>query len=89
MASFQAHTGWKRLKKRKNKNYRFVSFRTDVLEKIQEKQQKNSINKKKKPLWLHYKPKQVGKGRERGKIKIVFPFPSDRTRNRKFQKKRI
>ena len=33
-------------------------------------------------------PKQVGKCREREKIKIVFPFPSDRTGNRKFQKKR-
>ena len=37
MASFQAKIGWKRLKKRENKNYRFVSFRTDVLEKIHEK----------------------------------------------------
>ena len=37
VASFQAKTGSKRLKKRESKNYRFVSFRTDVLEKIQEK----------------------------------------------------
>ena len=37
MASFQAKIGWKMLKKRENKNYRFVSFRTDGLEKIQEK----------------------------------------------------
>ena len=29
MASFQAKTGWKRLKKRENKNYRFVSFLRD------------------------------------------------------------
>ena len=29
MSSFQAKTGWKRLKKRKNKNYRFVSFLPD------------------------------------------------------------
>ena len=28
MASFQAKTGWKRLKKRENKSYRFVSFRS-------------------------------------------------------------
>ena len=27
MASFKAKIGWKRLKKRENKNYRFVSFR--------------------------------------------------------------
>ena len=26
MASFQAKRGWKRLTKRENKNYRFVSF---------------------------------------------------------------
>ena len=30
MASFQAQTGWKRLKKGKNKNYRFVSFLPDA-----------------------------------------------------------
>ena len=30
MASFQAKTGWKRLKKRENKNYRFISFLPDA-----------------------------------------------------------
>ena len=30
MASFQAETGWKRLKKRENKNYRFVSSLPDA-----------------------------------------------------------
>ena len=44
MASFQGKTGWKMLRKRENKNYCFVSFRLDALDKIQEKQQKNSIN---------------------------------------------
>ena len=33
-----------KVSEREKKNYRFVSFRIDVLEKIQEKQQKNSIN---------------------------------------------
>ena len=28
MASFQAKIGWKRLTRRENKNYRFVSFRS-------------------------------------------------------------
>ena len=37
MALFQAKIGWKRLRERENKNYRFVSFRLDALEKIQEK----------------------------------------------------
>ena len=30
MASFQAKTGWKRPRKRENKNYRFVSFRPNA-----------------------------------------------------------
>ena len=40
---------------------------------------------KKKPLWLHFKPKQVGKGLEREKIKIIVPFRSYPTRKRKFK----
>ena len=39
------------------------------------------------PLWLHYKQKQVRKGREREKINIFFPFRSYPTGNRKFQNK--
>ena len=37
------------------------------------------------PLWLHLKLKQVGKDREREKIRIVVPFSSYPMRNRKFQ----
>ena len=33
-------------------------------------------------------PKQVGKGRQREKIKIIFPFRSFPTHNRKYQKNR-
>ena len=39
------------------------------------KKQKNSKNYK-IPLWLHFRPKQVRKGREREKIKINVPFRS-------------
>ena len=35
---------------------------------------------------VHFKPKQVGKVREREKRKIIVPFRSYPTRNRKFQK---
>ena len=42
MASFQAKIGWKRQKKRENKNYRFVSFLPDGPQKIPKKQQKYS-----------------------------------------------
>ena len=39
MASFQAKIGLKRLKKRENKNYRFVSFLPDGQQKIPKTQQ--------------------------------------------------
>ena len=45
MASFQAKTGWKRLKKGENKNYRFVSFRFYTTN--NRKFQKNSKNMQK------------------------------------------
>ena len=88
MASFQAKIGWKRRRKRENKNCLSVPFLPDWKYKIPKKEKKNKKIKK-IPLWLHFMPKQVGKGREKENIKIVFPFPSDRTCNRKFQKKRI
>ena len=53
MASFQAKIGWKRQRKRENKNYRFVPFLLDCLHKIPKKF--------KIRLWDHFKPKQVGK----------------------------
>ena len=61
MASFQAKIGWKRMRKRENKN---------------------TIT----ALWHPFKPKQVGKGREREKIKIIVPLRSYPKRNRKFPK---
>ena len=46
MASFQAKIVWKRPRKRENKNYRFVSFLPDALQKILKKQKKNYENEK-------------------------------------------
>ena len=40
-------------------------------------------------LWHHFKPKQVGKGCEREKIKIIVPLCSYPTGQRKFQKNDI
>ena len=61
MASFQAKIGWKRPRKRENKNYHSNHFLPDSQQRIQKKLQKNSKNLK-VPLWLDFKPKQVGKG---------------------------
>ena len=44
MDSFQAEVGWKRMRKRENKNYRSVPFLLDAQQKIPKKQQKNSKN---------------------------------------------
>ena len=86
MASFQARIGSKRIRKRENKNYRFVPSLPDALQKIPKKNCKKFKEIKKTPLLLHLKPEQVGKGRGRKKITIVVLFRSYPTRNRKFKK---
>ena len=70
MGSFQVKIGWKRLRKKENKNYRSVTFLPDGLQKIPKKLQKNL----KIPLWQHFKPKKVGKGLERENIQIIIPL---------------
>ena len=37
-------------------------------------------------MWLYLKPKYGEKGRERRKTKIIVPFRSNPTRNRKLKK---
>ena len=58
MASFQAKIVWKRPRKSENKNYRFITFLPNALEKILKKQQKN----KKIPLWVNFNSKSVERG---------------------------
>ena len=85
MASFKTKIGWKRLRKRENKNSRSALFLPDPKQKISKKQQKNLKIKK-----YHYgfisSQKQVGKGGEGDKIKIIITFRSYPTRNLKFKK---
>ena len=85
MVSFQAKIVWKMPRKWENKNYSFVPSLPDAEFKIPKKLQKNSKIQK-MSVWLHLKPKNVGKGREREKIKIIVLFCSYPTRNRNFQK---
>ena len=71
-------------KERKQKiSFRFVPTRCIIenYKKIAKKFKKLKI-----PLWLLFKPKKVGKGREREKKKKIIPISSYATRNRKFQK---
>ena len=85
MASFQANIGWEMPKKRENKNYHSDQFQPNPLQRIRKKQQKNSKDKK-TSFQLLLNPKQVGKGREREKIKIIVLISSYPTRYREFQK---
>ena len=39
------------------------------------------------PLWVHFKPKQVGEGREKKKIKVIDPFRSSKQKIKKNSKK--
>ena len=64
------------MRKRETKNYRFVPLLPVALKKIAKKIAKKFKKLKKTPLWLHFKPEQVGKGRERKKITIVVLFRS-------------
>ena len=56
MASFQAKIGWKRRRKRENKNCLSVPFLLDGKYKIPKKEKKNKKIKK-IPIWLHFMPK--------------------------------
>ena len=58
MASFQAKIVWKRPRKSENKNYHFITFLPNALQKILKKQQKN----KKIPLWVNFNSKSVERG---------------------------
>ena len=60
MASFQAIICWKRMRKRKNKNYRSYPTRNTKFQKNSQKIQ----NIKKIPILQHFWEKQVGKGCE-------------------------
>ena len=83
MAAFHGKIGWGRLRKGENKNYRSIMFLPNRLVKIPKK---NNKKIQKIQLWHHFRPKQVGKGCEREKIKIMAPLCSYPTGQRKFQK---
>ena len=86
MDSFHAKIGWKRMRKSENKNYRSVPFRSYPTRNRKFQNNSKKIQKIKKiPLRVHLKPKQVGKGREKQKIKIIVPFRSCTALNRKFK----
>ena len=60
MSSLQAKIGWKRQRKRENKNFRFFPFVPDCVKRIPKKQQKNSKNFKIR-LWDHFKINRLEK----------------------------
>ena len=61
MASFQAKIVWKRRRKRENKNYRFVPFLQDALQKIPKKKAKKVRKKQKNTVMVSFQAKNVCK----------------------------
>ena len=78
MTSFQTKISWKRLTKGENKNYCFVSFRLDALDKIQEKQKKK-FNKLKNTVMASFQDKIGWKmlRNRRNKNCLSVPFIPD------------
>ena len=76
MASFHAKIVWNRPRQRENKNYRFVSFLPDALQKIKKKkQQKNKKVNKKNTIMASFQAKIVWK-RPRKKENKNYRFVS-------------
>ena len=76
MASFQAKIIWKRPRKRENKNYRFVPFLPDALQKIPKKQQKNKKVNKKNTMMASFQAKIVWKRQRKRENKNYSFVPS-------------
>ena len=72
MVSFQAKIGWKRLRKRENKNYRSVSFLLDEKQKIPKKSKK--LQKTKKYNYTFVASQNRMEKTENGKKKLTFCF---------------
>ena len=80
MASFQVRIGWKRPRKRKNKNYRSVPFQHDAKQKIPKK-----FKNLKNAIMASFQAKIGLKMPRKRKKKFIGPFRSYTTRNRKFK----
>ena len=83
--SFQAKIGWKMMRKRENKNYRSVPFRSQCL--IENSKKITKKFKKLRNTIMNSFLAKIGwkRMRKRG-IKIIVPFCSYPKRNRKFRK---
>ena len=74
MALFQAKIVWKRPRKRENKNYRFVMFLPDAVQKIPKKQLK--LKKKKNTIMASFQAKIFWKRQRRRENKNYSFVPS-------------
>ena len=89
MDLFQAKIGWRRMRKRENKNYRSVPFRSYTTRKRKFQKNSKKIQKiKKYNCGFISTQNRLQKAEKIEKIKIIIPFRSYATRNRKFQKNR-
>ena len=85
MYSFQAKIDLKKMRKGENKNYRFVSLLPNG-EIENSKKIEIKLKELKYTIMTSFQAKTGWKMPRREKIKIIGPFRSYTTRNRKFQK---
>ena len=74
MAYFQTKIGWKRLRKRENKNYHSVSIQLDALYKISKKQEKK-FKKLKNKIIASFQAKVGWKSPRKGENKSYRSVP--------------
>ena len=86
MASFGAKVGWKRSRKRENKNYRSVPFRSNSMRNRKIQKNSKNIQKIKKYHYGIISSQNWLEKAQREKIKIIVWFRSDLTRKRKLKK---
>ena len=86
MAYFQAKIGWKRLRKRENKNYHSVSFQLDALQKISKKQEKK-FKKLKNTIIVSFQAKVGWKSPRKGENKNFCSISFLPDAQQKIQKK--
>ena len=79
MASFEAKIGWKRSRKRENKNYRSVPFRSKSMHNRKFQKKTKKLKKLKNTIMASFQA-QTGWKRLRERIKIIVSFRSVPTR---------
>ena len=88
MAPFRAKIPLKRIRKRENKNFRFVPFLSGAEQKMPKKKSKKIKKIRKYHYGIISSQNSLENAKKERKIKIIVSFRSHPAQNRKCQKKK-